>query len=373
MCDRGGSMNLIAFHLVVLSLTIGVFSCQKGTSNLDMSATSKPNEVPIKESLDRDEVIIPNKEPVRSANPRPIKIENPINELKGKYLTTGLNQFRNIIQHDLNKKNHNNKSQELANTMIDSIESVEFRYDIINQSASLQLITNISSLSKRQSLNGRYNSNQMSLLNSDQSVKAKVICLDSQNNQCYEAYIELTFNKLHRARVGLIYRRRNGNYNITSITQRILHPGAESFASYLRNTSERVVQLPWLLTVVIDSFEVINGRSGVRLSLVGNDGMILSSHASLGFTQTQLASMRSQFNMSSDFSHISKDFKSSVIIDGSTLVDKMFLMKTDPLLDQLVVRFEFNPYRHISGVAFDIPFFMNKSSSIGTELFKSKL
>lgn len=366
-------MSSSVYRLVILSVMLAAISCQKSTNPISMSSISKPAEVPLKDSLDKNEVVIPNKEPSPPRGNRAPRPQQSANVLKGKYLTTGLNQFRNLIESDLAKKNRQAKATELADTMVDSIDMFEFRYDIVNQSANLLLVTRSGNTLNRQMLIGRYQSNQMQLSNPERSVEAKVICLDAIDNQCFESYIELKFKTLNQARVGLIYRRRNANYVYTSISRLLVHPRAETFASYLRNSVSKQVQLPWVTTVVVDSFEVINGRSGLRLSLLGNDGMLFSSLANLGYTQAQLASMHNSFKLSSDFSHIGVELRAPTVIDGNKLVEKMFLLQTNPLLDQFTVRFEYAPYRHIGGIAFDIPFLMPSTSTINVSKFRSRL
>lgn len=365
---RSNMNNLLLIPILWLG-----FSCQQGSSSLNMSATSKPAEVPVKDSLDKGEVVLEDKKKSPAAIKAPSQGVQMVNHLNGKFITTGLDQFRQTIENDLDKKNRQASATELAKTLIDSIESFEFRYDVTNQHLNLMLVTRIGNSVKRQLLMGIYQASPMVLVNSDKSILAKAICLDKIENQCFESYIELNFKNFNHARVGLIYRRRNANFDITSIQQLLVNPPAEKFASYLRNSSTKQGQLPWINTVVVDSFEIINGRSGFRLSLVANDGMLFSGLAKLNFNQFQNSGLFIPFMLSSDFSHIGVHLKRHPLIDGSQMVDRMFLMQTNPTFDQFTARFEFYPYRHLGGVAFDIPFIVKSFQTITVTQLKSLL
>ncbi len=121
----------------------------------------------------------------------------------------------------------------------------------------------------------------------DSNVKGSLVCLDLNVRTCYVAAIRLEIGHSGgKSVVRVISRKTNANFDFRLPRQYV--QGAREFnrlVEMFANTEQKNGQRNSLRRVLVETFEVINGRSGVKMSLVSNENeVIVGSGPLLGST-----------------------------------------------------------------------------------------
>lgn len=123
---------------------------------------------------------------------------------------------------------------------------------------------------------------QLSPISSAVAVKGSLICLDQDSRTCYTTRVRLEFGRPgHRGVVNIINRRTLANFDFHLPAEISRNLEFRKFLSLFMNTERRNGSYNSLREIMVDSFEVMNGRSGIKFSLISYENELIVAEGPL--------------------------------------------------------------------------------------------
>lgn len=197
----------------------------------------------------------------------------PINSV---YTGAGKDDLRQYLTESMNKVRDEDKRQKNL-SLARSIESVRARVDVV----ASQAVVTIGS--KRSStpiiLSGQMGQNGNARLSSRSSgMTGTMTCLDLNNSTCYVSLIRV---RSQGAVAAIIVRHTAADANVNIPQDR---KGTNDFlrlVDLFSNTKERNGEPNSLREILVQSFEVINGVSGIKVSIISKENQLITASGPL--------------------------------------------------------------------------------------------
>lgn len=220
-----------------------------------------------------------------------------------RYSQTGLSGIANLVEKRLNTLNQNRTNAAIK--AAESIQDVKIEA-LSDDSDNIRLTLVLKEANRTLSqtaLVGAVNELGTASMqgNLTQGIDAQIICLTRNLGTCFTAYIELTFNNQDGVKVGVLTRATNANYkNSYPDTQN--SPRFDRLVEYFKNTDRQANVGNRIYSILVDTFQVINGRSGIRLGFIANNGQTIyvSGNLPKGFGDTYLTNTLLQQDLNLD-------------------------------------------------------------------------
>ena len=108
------------------------------------------------------------------------------------------------------------------------------------------------------------------------NVKGTFVCLDENPDTCFVSLITLHMGRgSNSSVVKMISRKTNANFTLTLPEQRGNNPAFNRLVSLFLNTTQRIRTGNSLRTILLETAEVINGRSSMKLSMISRENQVI--------------------------------------------------------------------------------------------------
>jgi hypothetical protein len=194
------------------------------------------------------------------------------------YETTGLDSLRPFFHHRLNFKNRHNEKNVHEFTL--ALESVKVDIDTSSNTIRIQVHHD----NRITYLQGFLDLNRTATIlpNVQTQMGATFICLDQIEIYCFNFYIELQDSKRNQAVVGILGQKANADFRIHGSNEenfslnddpRILR--SSPIHQYFFNTASLRKISTAFRSIVVETLEILNGKSHLQVALVAHDGQVI--------------------------------------------------------------------------------------------------
>ncbi len=164
------------------------------------------------------------------------------------------------------------------------IKNVRMVIDSETGDVAVTIVRRLDGQNKSSLLGGAFDSHGIVRLSSQEnhSIRGILMCLDRTDKTCYSARIRLEIGQPgSRAIVHLIYRRTSANFDYHLPTAVSNNSEFVRLVDLFYNAEDHNGRSNSLRSALIDTFEVINGRSGLRVSLTSNENELITASGPL--------------------------------------------------------------------------------------------
>jgi hypothetical protein len=188
------------------------------------------------------------------------------------YASTGLVSVKKLAAEKLLQKNQ--KKERPALELAQSIENFRITIDKDTHRVFIDLDRNKQKLT----LVGILDATGVAFIKPTKRIplEAKVICLDRIETRCFSTLIELTDTKLAGASAIIISQKTNANFKFKAREETQSNQPLDVLNRYLLNTEKRLDTAQSLRSILVETFEVINGKSATRIAFIARNGEVIS-------------------------------------------------------------------------------------------------
>ena len=234
-------------------------------------------------------------------NSKEKKDENPISEtnenrsreteakasfqpLPSLYASTGLTSVKRLVLDRFAQKNYGN--EKAAEQLALSIEDVKIGIVDSSNRVILKMIKD----KKTIILSGKLNERGIAHIKatSKSPIEAKVICLDRIETQCFNTLIEIRDLSYQGATVYILNQKTNANFKFKARVFDEKRSSLEHLSHYLSNTEKQLNTLKSLRSILVETFEVIGGKSATRIAFIARDGQVIKVQGPLYKSATDI-------------------------------------------------------------------------------------
>lgn len=211
-------------------------------------------------------------------------VDFSVTKLGTKYTAAGDDYFRGYMMQKIDEsKDAKTKTKMLA--AAESVQRVRFNADRQTGDVAVNLLLDAKKGNETVLLGGTFEENGIAELASAKGgIKGTLVCLDRDQATCYTAHLSIVMPKFGKdVRVHIISRKTTANFDYKFPTTQSGNREFARFVEMLSNTEKKNGELNSLRNILVESFEILGGRSGMKLSMISNEGeTIVASGPLLG-------------------------------------------------------------------------------------------
>jgi len=199
------------------------------------------------------------------------------------FAKTGLDSIRSFLHHRLESKNKNHAAQ--AEELAQSIQNVKVNID----SDSNTVFIKITQDNRENILVGKLNMAGVAIIPPSKrgSLSAQFICLNRIETECFNSVIEIQDRSRNNATAIILNQKSNANFRFKKHLQSGEQNAVAVFNTYLSNTEELNNSKQSIRSILVETFEVINARSAIRIAFIARDGQTIYVQGPLLVSSTQ--------------------------------------------------------------------------------------
>ena len=225
-----------------------------------------------------------------SANQAKVETQFPastplVHNVGTKFTGAGEDSLRSEMIQRLDAASTDKASKARNVKVAESIRAVNVRLDRRTGDAAVNVIMHVGSKNENILLAGALDARGTTKLvatNSKMAISGHLVCMDQNEKTCFTAYVRLSINEAgKKAIVGVISRKTNANYDFKMPKTMSGNGSFEKLVKMFDNTSRGIKGSNSVKTVIVESFEVINGRSGLRVTVLSQEGEMISASGPL--------------------------------------------------------------------------------------------
>lgn len=165
----------------------------------------------------------------------------------------------------------------------ESIESIETKIDSKTGDVIVTLNRTVGKTLKKEMLGGTINRAGITRLGSEnQNLRGKFVCMDEDQAFCQTAVLDIEFGKgADKAIVKAVLRKTAADFFWTRPTLETASADFKNLFDLFDNSERRTDVDNSLKTILVESTEIINGRSHARVTFVTEGGQVMSMSAPL--------------------------------------------------------------------------------------------
>ena len=202
-----------------------------------------------------------------------------------KFTGTGEDSLRSELLQRMDTAISDKATKERDLKAAESIRAVNVRLDRRTGDAAVNVIMHVGNKNENILLAGALDvrgSTKLVATNSKTAISGHLVCMDKDQKNCFTAYIRLNIGAAgKRATVAVISRKTNANYHFNMPQTMSGHGAFEKLVNMFANTDKQIKSGNSIKTIIVETFEVLHARSGIRITVLSQEGEMVSASGPL--------------------------------------------------------------------------------------------